>query len=559
MPTSPSRATPVRVAECPRCGQLFAIESEEGQVACPACDGEVAVDKLEVVELRVASPVDPAPRLAEAATPASAAAAPPTVAEWLLRKEGALPPAAAATPPVTPGDDAKRSLAESLGWRNEPANPGLAASSLDDRNPLADFRFDFGDTPLAETTATPVDSQSVALEIGGLSAEASPVAEPAFVAASRVAAKGSWSSMLSTVAGLLMIVLPGAYLALSWPGEGGSVETVAFGGEDTALGPEGEKANSVESPREGAAIVDPATRPASFDADADRGAPDREIDLPPTAPREVTVPPGGAATVSPTAPPVDDPFAAAPTGVAVGDRYATVAPAPEPAGFALSEDEPARITAPPAGGNASIEAPPASMPVGLVRAPRYGLEELRAALAPADDSLRGFSGGTLADPARAAEMGQHYARLCYLAQVLTLIESDPSQGDLLTAELQGLESFTRLFRSELARAASRQVASHWIGWTGRPHGGVFFAGVPEDLRAAGDVVQYRFDLGGSAVPVVMAKPIDVGRFVNTGARELGVVGVVVENPREWISGYDGEAERVVWARKTIPLAKPTEP
>ena len=199
---------------------------------------------------------------------------------------------------------------------------------------------------------------------------------------------------------------------------------------------------------------------------------------------------------------------------------------------------------------------PASKEVGLVNAPRYGASELAAAFSPAEAAASGFASGSLDDPAQVSTMGQHYAHLCHLAQVVTLLDTgDPS---LMTAELQAADVFKRLLRDDRSRGQSRQIAGPWIAWTGRPHGGVFFAGMPEDLRRAGEAIQYEFRIGESVVPVVMSEPIDPNRFSQTGAAEVGVIGVVVENPRQWIAGYEGDAERVVWARKTLALP-PTEP
>ena len=89
--------------------------------------------------------------------------------------------------------------------------------------------------------------------------------------------------------------------------------------------------------------------------------------------------------------------------------------------------------------------------------------------------------------------------------------------------------------------------------------GVFFASIPENLRSAGEVVQYTFRLGEPDGPVIMAEQLDKRRFKLAGAKEIGVIGVVVEKPGEMIAGYEGDAERVVWVRKTVPLREPIQP
>lgn len=567
-PLAQEAARPLRVAECRRCGQLFAVAAAQGEIACPACDATSAVSALEVVELQVAQPVvKPLESLVEStlsAAEASAiakpqapvmaqphAAGPPTVADWLLQKESAKPAA-----PALERSDSKRSLAESLGWRGESlaaATHGLPADPPAERNPLADFRFDFGATPLSETPAPPVPSD-VTLDLSsGNATPEPPLFDPRY-AAGKPQRRG-WSSVLSTAAGLLMIVVPGAYMALTWqddqPLDGSLVaqssaaetrerrasltadEPAPFDPPPAAEGP---------SRTEATAIVDPATKPASFSGGESA---EPKFNLPPAAPREIAPPATDSVVTS---------VAAAGT-LAAEDPFAASTPQ-EPAPLNLPEDPAAAL---PRQEAAPVAPARTTSVVGLRNAPLYGGAELAASLAPAEEAGAAFVAGSLADPAQVAAMGQHYARLCHLAQVLTLLDASPSDTALTTAELGGVDVFKRLFRAAHSRDDSQQVAAHWIAWTGRPHGGVFFCGMPEELSPAGDVVQYAFRVGENTIPVAMAKPLDTSRFVNSDASQMGVLGVVVENPREWIVGYEGEADRVVWVRKTIPLAEPDLP
>jgi hypothetical protein len=196
--TDPVPVAPIRVAECRHCGQLFAVYAATGEVACPACEATSKVASLQIVELGVAAPVEvkveasptaPTPiesmgpagepmsieqpvadielpvanLVAEAPGPeADEPQRPPTVAEWLLQSEQLSEPKPTPTEP-------KRSLAESLGWkpggfevpslaaqrsgtaaRSEAQQGELADHAEPIATSLADFRFDFGATPLSE-------------------------------------------------------------------------------------------------------------------------------------------------------------------------------------------------------------------------------------------------------------------------------------------------------------------------------------------------------------------------------------------------------------------------
>lgn len=637
-PASNSTA-PIRVAECRRCGQIFAIYATAGDIACPACEATSNVASLEIVELSVAAPIEvkveapkPAPAPVAAVAPAIESAhvdapaaptiaetpsRPPTVAEWLLQSEQAAPRAS-----VERTGEAKRSLAESLGWTPgsfdveslaTPRDEATAepAESYDDTqhdaatfaDSLKDFRFDYGATPLSEQLEAEAD-EGVSLELS-TQAEDAPQPLKLDALAASMPPKRGWGNFIGMAIGLMLVAGPAAYLAMTWESGDPVAELASRDGElfteDSPIDSELETsaadafASDASAARSNTAadpFVDSSTKPASFDKETvsfDNGnAGEPAFDLPPSAPKEVTR--SGAAQIAADEPivstPEADPFMAQPqaagaalatTPLPIEDRYARTATLAEPAAFAPPEEanvppseaqfdtpaekvdgmvEPVAAFAEPKpfAENRPFEMAPATKEVGLVNAPKYGARELAEAFAPAEAAAVGFAAGSLDDPEQVSTMGQHYAHLCHLAQVLTLL--DATEPSLMTAELQAADTFKRLLRDERSRGQSRQIAGPWIAWTGRPHGGVFFAGMPEDLRRAGEVIQYEFRIGESIVPVVMAEPIDPNRFSQTGSPEVGVIGVVVENPRQWIAGYEGDAERVVWVRKTLALPPP---
>ncbi|MEQ8848307.1 hypothetical protein [Botrimarina sp.] len=204
---------------------------------------------------------------------------------------------------------------------------------------------------------------------------------------------------------------------------------------------------------------------------------------------------------------------------------------------------------------------PAAARIGLVGAPSHSVAELTEAVDRARPAGDAFAAGSLADKQQLPDMGRAYAELSQLAQVLTLLDPG-AEGGSLTAELEATDVFRRLWRTESGRRQSQQVAGPWLAWTGRPNGGVLFAGTVVDINRVGELVQYDLQLDGEVVPVVMAEELDLHRFIVAGAattREVGVIGVVIEEPRQWLAGYDGPERRVVWARKTIPLAPADAP
>jgi hypothetical protein len=361
---------------------------------------------------------------------------------------------------------------------------------------------------------------------------------------------------------LLAIAAPAAYMILTWTDEPAAVADQSFEFEGSPPGVADEPKKQIAPPK-------------SFVADR----------VQPSAPSSVEPAGFEREVAAPKASPVDR-YATPAAGEAqdrysTGERYAVPAPSAspvtkaggEPAEFAPSErvtrleaDAPAdnRIAAfespepaasAPAQDTPFVETQGDTVVSSLTGAPVYGDDDLAQAMEGAEPAARGFVAGDLADPSQASAMGQHYARLCYLAQVLTFYE--PAGDSTTNLSLEAADILKRSLRTQAARDNATQVAAPWIAWTGKPHGGVMFAGTPTVATRAGSVYEYRFPVGDEEVVVVSQKPFDVDRFVAVNSRAVGVIGVMVESPRERIAGYTGDAERVVWARKTLTLREPS--
>lgn len=190
----------------------------------------------------------------------------------------------------------------------------------------------------------------------------------------------------------------------------------------------------------------------------------------------------------------------------------------------------------------------------LQGAPTYRVEELQQASNYSEALVKQIQEAALSQGEdRDQSLGKHYAELCYLAQVISLLDLNSTSADLRSSEMIAVDHYKRLFQNKAATAQVNQVAQHWIEWTERPYGGVFLTGVPDDMQYAGELITYRLPLGDSFVHIVTEKPIDVDRFVMSDSQTMGIIGIVVENPIDRIRGYEGDADRVIWCRKTIPI------
>ncbi len=594
-----------QVGECPHCQTLFAIpaEGQEASVLCPACEAKLspAVRGSRTLPLARLAPI--APPLPEPKATAELAPSPQGLAGGSLLG-GLIPEPAVQEAAPTIGKE-KRSLSETLGWTpsefslqapsvegsveglveekvsSEPLADGVALANAtpgkatlpDTKAPtLSEFRFDFGTDP--SDGATPLVEESVSLGTELSNAETleyraeaviekhegtvesvvdkiPPVVEwsPTEEFQTTLSPKKSWAGPLSAVAGLLVVGLPIGYLALA------GMDSESLLSVDSATKNRSTRAerSTDATPRKPLAMrAEPkgvVAAVATLPSDKIGGATPASFDSAPTPPVTKT-------------PETNDRYA---TDRQVGDRYAQDRYAPK---LAKQSSEPNPFAAADA---MAIETPTAEPPVmepplapdarasdarknhRLTGAPAYGLERLSGAVAEAVPAAKGFAEGTLSNEEEVPAMGQHYARLCYLAQVLTLMDTAEVHPDRMTQEFEAVDLFKRLFREEGTREDSRQIVGPWMTWSGRPHGGVFFAGTPDQTSRSGEVYEYRFPLIDGDVYVVTEEPLDAKRFMNSRANEVGVIGIVVEDPAKRIKGYEGTAERVIWARKTAPL------
>ncbi|MEM6799329.1 MAG: hypothetical protein AAF589_07425 [Planctomycetota bacterium] len=270
---------------------------------------------------------------------------------------------------------------------------------------------------------------------------------------------------------------------------------------------------------------------------------------------------------SPSDGPLDDASTATPGGLEGADQPAPLEPF-TPANAMTVSDTTANFAAEEPPEPASF-APPAEEPVApaasspedeplIAGAPRYGILELENALVGAEEARTELAGHSLAEPNSLALVGRSYAKLCELAQVLSFLDRDGSHPDMMLRRLEATDIFGRLFRHEHSRSDTEQVAIRWLNWGQRPHGGVFFAGIPESKGPAGSVYEYRFRLADQQlVTVITPEPIAAKRFLT--AEAIGLVGCVIESPKERVAGYTGDAQQAVWVTRTVALDAPDLP
>jgi hypothetical protein len=216
----------------------------------------------------------------------------------------------------------------------------------------------------------------------------------------------------------------------------------------------------------------------------------------------------------------------------IDEKHAELAPAEDPLVTPLPNELPRTMETP------HIEG-----------APSYTTEQWSAALTAAREAQAGLENGDLSDPAVRRTKGLSYAKFCDLAQMSTLC--DPASGDV-----EQLDRDTQaLFQNTLAKAHTRdevaRIADIWIESPNRRHGGVFTTGKLNGGSIIGKMYEFQLSTeNASSMVLLMAHPPEGAE--STG-QAVAVVGTIVDDPAKRVPGYDGDAPRVIWVSRLIPL------
>jgi hypothetical protein len=223
----------------------------------------------------------------------------------------------------------------------------------------------------------------------------------------------------------------------------------------------------------------------------------------------------------------------------------------EPAGDDRYSSEPAPLEE-PAAAPIETEAPITAIPPLPIRGPTITVDQLATALEAGKAAQTGLVTGDLSDAAFRRAKGASYEKLSALAEALTFV--DPSSPSIESQD--AADGAGRLFREILSDAHTRneiaRIVSIWINSPHRKNSGIFLAGTISGGQIAGDVYEYKLATeAGGDLTILMHEPLDPS--VESSDRPVGIVGTIVENPRDTVTGYQGTAERAIWGARTIPL------
>jgi hypothetical protein len=156
----------------------------------------------------------------------------------------------------------------------------------------------------------------------------------------------------------------------------------------------------------------------------------------------------------------------------------------------------------------------------------------------------------LNEPAVQRTKGLSYSRLCDLAEMTTFLDSG-AQAPAGARQRDAEQLFRETLADERVRSEVARIAPIWASSPHRRHGGVFFAGNIVGQFPRGQVTECNVDLGGGQTFVILVPPSLAGGLRGSGP--LIVVGSIVAQPADKVTGYTGSVPQAVWVSSLLGI------
>jgi hypothetical protein len=238
-----------------------------------------------------------------------------------------------------------------------------------------------------------------------------------------------------------------------------------------------------------------------------------------------------------------------------GDRYA----------IAATETESESPDVQPLEAETTQEAPltdlaeafePSSAAVEEVRpsnSPSFTVDELSSALEAAKEAQSSLVAGNLSDSKQVAKAkGYGYSTLADLAQKAAFVEASAPADTTQPLQQATDELFRQTLSDEHTRNEVAVILPKWLASPNRKHGGAFFAATLSSPESKGSVTECRAELASGESITVLVPASAADQLADT-SRPVAILGWVLDQPTEQVSGYSGDARQAIWASRLIPL------
>jgi len=200
---------------------------------------------------------------------------------------------------------------------------------------------------------------------------------------------------------------------------------------------------------------------------------------------------------------------------------------------------------PVAGPTESADAAEAT-PSRFANAPRLTGAEVNEALEDAQTIVRAWN--ATEDANSRDLLRQTYLALAGLGEAITFAE----QGSQLDeAEVTGVLKSLTDDDTKLTKLG--EAGEMWIG-SKRGSVGVLLLGTVKGIERQGNLYETKLAVSADGNPVSLYTDADPGDAYQVDSKAL-VLGAVIENPASNLSGYEGDAESVIWSQLSIVVPK----
>ncbi len=263
----------------------------------------------------------------------------------------------------------------------------------------------------------------------------------------------------------------------------------------------------------------------------------------PSAERTAEVPASFAA-------PIESP--ADPATMADDGRYALDDAAGEVAPVGLLPSEPlASIPTEPSRFDDPAALPLSAIEPRVTDAPSYTADQVLAALAAARQAKTKLVKGSLDNPQVRGAKAFGYTRFCELAEALTYAKNEPDSDALAQLGQQAEKLFAATLAGERTRSEVVRIAAIWVNSPNRRSDGVLLTGQLVGRSTLGNVDECQLDVG-EGVRITALIPSQQADDLELGAK-LGIVGTIIDEPGQRVSGYTGGAPQAVWVGRVLRL------
>jgi hypothetical protein len=197
-----------------------------------------------------------------------------------------------------------------------------------------------------------------------------------------------------------------------------------------------------------------------------------------------------------------------------------------------------------------LPAPPDAEQPSVLGAPRFAMADVAKAAGVASQELQAAQAAKDEAALKRART-QFYLKMFAMAEALTFAKDEA--GGQLGPERQSVEQILLQFASDKKRLdALKYNAGRWLDFSKRTTSGVVVAGTVQSCEPSGQLYEVKLGIGIATDDPVVTVLHKSDPHLAQGDQAL-LLGAIVDNPIEKVSGYEGLEPMAIWSGMTMKL------